>query len=369
MGVTNENTGPLAGVRVVELAGIGPAPHVAMMLADLGATVVQVQRPAPADVVPGVGAVPDGTMRGRIRVVADLKDPADNNSVRRLVDRADVLIEGFRPGVAERLGLGPETFVESNPGLIYGRMTGWGQTGPLADTVGHDINYISLTGVLDNIGPPDGPPLPPLNLVGDFGGGSMFLVAGILAALYERESSGLGQVIDAAIVDGTLVLGQMMWSLYGGKEWQEGRGENFLDGSVPFYTTYRTADDKYVAVGALEPKFFHNLLELLEIDPQEFAEQWDRDSWPALRERFAECFLQRTRDEWAEIGSHVEACLTPVLSYGDALGNAHLTARDAFVEENGTLYPRPAPVFSRTPTTPRPIAGGDEDLDQLLTNW
>jgi len=258
-------TGPLTGLRVVEFAGIGPGPHACMLLADLGADVVRVERRAGAN--PGIAIEADATLRNRRTVEADLKRPEDRDGILELIEHADVLVEGFRPGVTERLGLGPDECLSVNPRLIYGRMTGWGQSGPFADRAGHDINYISLTGVLDNIGRAGDRPVPPLNLVGDFGGGSMFLVFGVLAALWEREVSGRGQVVDAAMVDGAGVLAQMMWSMRGNGTWATGRGENLLDGSYPFYDTYVCADGKHVAVGAIEPQFYAELIEGLQLDP------------------------------------------------------------------------------------------------------
>ena len=343
------SAGPLAGLRVLELAGIGPGPHACMLLADLGAKVIRIERRQSAELLPGAGAESDQLLRGREIRYADLKDPADVARILDLVQTFDVLVEGFRPGVTERLGLGPDACLSRNPRLVYGRMTGWGQTGPLAHDAGHDINYLSLTGILDNIGRAEGRPVPPLNLVGDFGGGSMFLVVGILAALWERVQSGRGQVVDAAIVDGAGVLAQMQWSLRGAGAWFSGRGRNALDGSAPFYDTYECADGRYVAVGCLEPQFFAAMLGGLRLDPATLPGQWEQNRWGELRDALAAAFLSRSRDEWAKAFEGTDACVTPVLTYEEALDNAHLRARGAFVRIDGVDQPAPAPRFSRTP--------------------
>lgn len=361
--------GPLAGVRVLELAGLGPAPHACMLLADLGADVVRIERHTTAGLFPGTASAADATLRGRSIVRADLKNPKDLDLVLDLVDRVDVLVEGYRPGVAERLGLAPTTCLDRNPRLIYGRMTGWGQDGPLAHTAGHDLNYIALTGVLDNIGRAGDRPVPPLNLVGDFGGGSMFLVTGILAALFERERSGLGQVVDAAILDGTSVLAQMLWSLRGSRSWSNGRGANFLDGSVPFYDTYACADGKHVAVGCLEPQFFAVMLEGLGLDPAELPEQWARSRWSELRAVLDAAFKTRSRDEWERIFAATDACVTPVLSYDEALEHPHLAARNTFARLGGVDQPRPAPRLSRTPAAAPAFPARFVQLTDLSERW
>ncbi len=363
-------TGPLADVRVVELAGIGPAPHACMVLADLGADVVRVERRgATADLVPGAGDSPDVLLRGRRVVHANLKSPDDVAGVRDLLAGADVLVEGFRPGVAERLGLGPQECLELNPRLVYARMTGWGQDGPRAHTAGHDLNYLGLTGVLDNIGRAGEPPVPPLNLVGDFGGGSMFLVVGVLAALWERQHSGRGQVVDAAIVDGVSALAQMQWSMRAAGLWQTGRGTNPLDGSVPFYDTYECADGRYVAVAALEPQFFAAMLAGLGLEPADVPGQWDRDQWPRLRERLAAAFASRTRDEWDQVYAGTDACVTPVLTWDEAEADAHLGARGVVAAPGGIPQAAAAPRFSRskpptTATTPREVS-----LAEAAARW
>jgi alpha-methylacyl-CoA racemase len=333
------SVGPLAGIKVVELAGMGPGPHAAMLLADLGADVTRVQRP-------GAGGA---QLRGRRLVSADLKDPGDLDRVRELIDCADVLLEGFRPGVTERLGLGPDECCSRNPGLVYTRITGWGQTGPRAQQAGHDINYIGLTGLLHAMGAADRPPAPPLNLVGDYGGGSMFAVLGVLAALLERHTSGRGQVIDAAIVNGAPVLAHVMWSMRGDGRWSEERGTNVFDGSAPFYCTYECADGGYVAVGALEPEFFAEMLQLLGIDPATLGEQRDRAGWPGLRHALSDRFRQFPRDHWAQVFESSDACVTPVLTITEAMDDPQLQARNVFVDVDGVRQPAPAPLFSRTP--------------------
>ena len=350
------SAGPLAGVKVVELAGMGPGPHAAMMLADLGAEVVRVQRPGG-----GGGAA----LRNRRIVVADLKAPADLERVRRLIDGADVLLEGFRPGVTERLGLGPAECRDRNPGLVYTRITGWGQTGPRAQQAGHDINYVGLTGLLHAMGTPDRPPSPPLNLLGDYGGGSMFAVVGVLAALVERQASGRGQIIDAAIVNGASVLGHVVWAMRADGRWSDERGANVFDGSAPFYRTYECADGGYVAVGALEPKFFAEMLRLLELDPVSIGPQRDRDHWPAMCDALSNAFRRHPRDHWARVFSERDACVTPVLSAAEAMNDPHLQARNVFVDVDGARQPAPAPSFSRTPA---PTPAGAQ-TDSVMPTW
>jgi alpha-methylacyl-CoA racemase len=332
---------PLHGIKVVELASMGPGPHAAMLLADLGADVTRIQRPGRD----GLGA----QLRGRRIIVADLKDAADLDAVRRLIDEADVLIEGFRPGVTERIGLGPDECWRRNPGLVYTRITGWGQTGPRAQQAGHDINYIGLTGLLHAMGDPGRPPAPPLNLIGDYGGGSLFAVVGVLAALLERHASGRGQVIDAAIVNGASVLGHVLWAMLADGRWSDTRGSNIFDGSAPFYRTYECADGGYVAVGALEPEFFAELLRLLEIDPDTVGPQRDRAGWPAMRDALSDTFRKQTRDHWTQVFSDSDACVTPVLTATEAMLDPQMRARNVFVNVDGVNQPAPAPHFSRTP--------------------
>ena len=343
-------TGPLAGCRVVELGGIGPGPFAGMLLADLGAEVVRVDRPERAG-EPDAGGPADVLGRGKRSVALDLKHPSASAALLGLVARADVLIEGFRPGVTERLGIGPHICLARNPRLVYGRMTGWGQDGPLAATAGHDITYIALTGALGSIGSADGPPQIPLNLVGDFGGGGCYLVIGVLAALHAAGRTGRGQVVDAAIVDGTAHLLASTFGKLGRGEWTDERGVNRFDGGWPFYAVYRTKDGRYLAVGALEPKFYRRLVDLLglEVDP---ARQHDRSTWPELRRLLAERFAERTRDEWTALFEGTDACVAPVLGLTEAAAHPHLAARGTLTVRDGVVQPAPAPRFSATPTGP-----------------
>lgn len=346
--------GPLAGIRVVELAGIGPGPLACMILADLGAEVIRVERPSAQP------PVQDHLLRGRRLVMADLKVPADRDRVLDLVADADVLVEGFRPGVTERLGLGPDDCLARNPRLIYGRITGWGQDGPYAQMAGHDINYISVTGILENIGRPDERPVPPLNMVGDYGGGSMFLVTGVLAALLERVRSGCGQVVDAAMCDGASVLAQLMWTLRAAGEWSDERGLNLLDGSRPYYDTYECADGRSMAVGCIEPQFFALTLKLLGLDAAQLPDQEDKDRAPELRAAMAAVFATRTMAQWTEVFDGTDACVTPVLTWSEALEHPHLSSRGVFTRLDGVDQPRPAPHFSRTPAI-QPVAATHDD--------
>ncbi|MFB6672436.1 CaiB/BaiF CoA transferase family protein [Streptomyces sp. NPDC056390] len=354
--------GPLRGLRVIELAGIGPGPHAAMQLADLGAEVVRVERP-------GSPAEGDATLRGRRRVRIDLRAPGGADSVLDLIEHADILIEGFRPGVTERLGLGPDDCLRRNPRLVDARVTGWGQAGPLAPRAGHDINYIALTGALHAVGRAGERPVPPLNLVGDFGGGSMLLVVGVLAALCERSHSGAEQVVDAAMVDGTSLLSQMIWSMRGQGSWSDERGTNVLDGGAPFYDTYACADGRYVAVGAIEPQFYAQLLTGLGLSAENLPAQRDRTGWPQLRETFAAAFATRTRDEWAAVFSGTDACVSPVLAFAEATTHPHAARREAFVEIDGVVQPAPAPRFSRSrPGTPTPPVD-EPDPRTIVAEW
>ncbi|MBP2413655.1 alpha-methylacyl-CoA racemase [Arthrobacter stackebrandtii] len=356
--------GPLQGLKVVELSAMGPAPHAAMMLADLGAEVVRVVGPAPP-----VGGYDVGThlQRGRTTVRANLKDPAHLEGVRGLVAAADVFLEGFRPGTTERLGLGPEECLALNPRLVYGRMTGWGQDGPLAQRAGHDINYMALTGALHAIGPAERP-VPPLNLVGDFGGGSMFVLTGILAALWERERSGLGQVVDAAMVDGVSVLSQIILELRSVNLWNDTRAANLLDGAAPFYRTYETSDGRHVAVGAIEPQFYALLIDGLGLSAGELPDRDDPRQWPALEALLAGAFAARTRDEWADVFDGVDACVTPVLTYAEAAKNTHIAARGALSGSGRHVVAAPAPRFSRTASVARDPAG-ETDFETILSSW
>ncbi|MFI5684143.1 CaiB/BaiF CoA transferase family protein [Streptomyces sp. NPDC051636] len=342
--------GPLTGVRVVELAGIGPGPFAAMLLADLGADVVRVDRPggSPLAVDPGY----DVTNRNKRSVLVDLKADSGPARVLDLAERADILIEGYRPGVAERLGVGPDACHARNPALVYGRMTGWGQQGPLADRAGHDIAYIAPTGVLGMIGDPDGPPAVPANLLGDYAGGSLYLAVGVLAALHHARATGTGQVVDAAIVDGTAHLSAMIHGMLAAGGWQDRRRANLLDGGCPYYGTYETADGTYMAVGALEQQFYEEFLRLLGLEELAPARKdWTR--WGELRERVAARFKSRTREEWTALFEGTDACVAPVLSLREAPHHPHLAARGTFTEHGGITQPAPAPRFSATPTSVR----------------
>jgi alpha-methylacyl-CoA racemase len=367
--------GPLAGYRVIEIAGIGPGPFAGMMLADMGADVLRVDRAQAVS-----GAKPsrpslDLLNRSRRSVGVDLKHPDGVETVLRLVEQTDALIEGFRPGVAERLGIGPDDCLVRNPRLVYGRMTGWGQDGPYAKAAGHDINYIALAGTLHPIGRAGDRPLPPLNLVGDFGGGGMLLAFGVVCGLLETSRSGQGQVIDAAMVDGSSLLATMIHSLVATGMWQPERGTNVLDTGAPFYEVYECADGGFVALGALEPQFYAELLRLTglgeDVDGRgALPHQMDRSQWPAMKERFAAVFRTKTRDEWCALMEHTDACFAPVLSMAEAPGHPHNVQRGTFTEVAGTVQPAPAPRFSRTPATissPPPHAG--QHTDEALADW
>ncbi|EWT02719.1 carnitine dehydratase [Intrasporangium oryzae NRRL B-24470] len=363
-------SGPLTGLRVVELAGLGPVPHAAMLLADLGADVVRLERPAGRGLQLG-DPTADVVLRSRRSVAVDLKTHDGRSAVLDLAERADVLVEGLRPGVTERLGIGPDEVLRRNPRLVYGRVTGWGRTGPRAQQVGHDLNYVGLTGALHAIGRAAEPPPPPLNLVGDYGGGSMLLVVGILAALVERSGSGRGQVVDAAMVDGVAILSQLTLALRGMGAWSDERQANVLDGAAPFYDTYACADGRFVAVAALEPHFFAALLTGLGMPLEQFPHQHDRASWPAMRTRFEEAFLARTRDEWAAHFAGAEACVTPVLSFAEAPRDPHLAERGTYVEAAGVVQAAPAPRFSRSTLdrpTPPPVPGSTS-VAEILAQW
>lgn len=355
-------SGPLHGLRVIEMAGLAPAPFAATMLADLGADVIRVDRAKPGYDVLGIPG--DPLRRSRRSIGLDVKSERGVELVRALVETADVFIEGFRPGVAERLGLGPQECLARNPRLVYGRITGWGQTGPLAPRAGHDLNYIGISGSLHPIGRAGERPVPPLNLVGDFGGGGLFLAMGILAALYERNSSGRGQVVDASMVDGSALLATQLHGMYAKGLWPNARGENLLDGGSPFYDTYETSDGKFVAVGAIEERFWADLLTVLELDPETLPNRADPSNWPRIREIISERILSKTRDEWAALAEATDACLTPVLSLDEVSSHPHNAARGTFVEVDGINQPAPGPKFDRTPA-PAPTApsetGGDTD--------
>jgi alpha-methylacyl-CoA racemase len=364
------STGPLAGIKVVEIAGIGPGPFCAMMLADMGAEVLRVDRTAEADI--GFAGDPRKSLlnRGRRSVAVDLKNAAGIGAVKRLVAGAAALIEGFRPGVMERLGLGPDECLAANPRLVYGRMTGWGQDGPSAHAAGHDINYIALSGVLHAIGRHGGPPVPPLNLVGDFGGGGMYLAFGVVCALLEAGRSGRGQVVDASMVDGSASLSTAIFGLRALGIWSEERGDNLLDSGAPWYDVYETKDGKYVAIGSLERRFYGELMRLTGLAGDNPPKQWDRTQWPDLRARLATVFKAKTRDEWCAIMEGSDVCFAPVLSYAEAPQHPHNRARATFVEVDGIEQPAPAPRFSRTPPAiQRPPARPGEHTEEALTDW
>ncbi len=349
--------GPLQGLKVIEIEGLGPAPFCGMMLADMGAEVISIGRASsPATRADRISE------RGKRSVALNLKHPEGVRALLALCEGADVLIEGFRPGVAERLGFGPEVCLARNPRLVYGRMTGWGQTGPLAGAAGHDINYIALSGALHAIGRAGERPVPPLNLVGDFGGGGMFLAYGVMCAVFESQRSGKGQVVDVSMVEGAAALMHMMYAMKAQGAWKDERGVNILDTGAHFYDTYETADGKYVAVGSIEPQFYALLLERAGLDAAQFSPQNDPAQWPAMRERLAAVLRTRTRDEWCALLEGSDACFAPVLAMSEAPDHPHNRARGSFVEVDGVTQPAPAPRFSRTPAAlPQGAhpAGGD----------
>lgn len=360
--------GPLSGYKMIEMVGIGPCPFAAMMLADMGAEILRVDRTSGSAGFAYPDPSADFLARGRYSIGVDLKQPEGVSLLLRLIEGCDALLEGFRPGVMERLGLGPERCLERNARLVYGRMTGWGQQGPLADAPGHDINYISLAGVLHHIGRAGAPPTPPLNLVGDFGGGGMLLAFGVLAALLERERSGEGQVVDAAMVDGAALLMAPLFGASAMGGWGE-RGSNLLDGGAPFYDVYQTADGKYVSIGSLEPQFYADLLRRVGLEG-EYVAQMDSAGWPALRERLCEIFESKTRDEWCAVMEGAQVCFAPVLEMSEAPLHEHNRARSTFVEVAGRTQPAPAPRFSRTPAEiSRPPARSGENTDEALAAW
>ncbi len=365
--------GPLSGLRVLEIVGLGPGPFCAMLLSDLGAEVLRIDRPEAVEQTLGsLGAVgyDEVVCRGRRSVAIDLKQPAGAALLLELVRQADALIEGFRPGVMERLGVGPDACAERNPKLVYGRMTGWGQQGPWATRPGHDLNYISMTGIAEAIGPADGPPVPPLNLLADFAGGGMLLALGILAALQERERSGAGQVVDAAMVDGVSVIAGAFYGWHDAGGWSLARGRNLLDGGAPFYSCYATSDQRYVAVGALEPRFYQQLLQVLQLQDEGLPAQYDPSGWPTIRKRFEQVFATRTRQEWIEHQGEAEACISPVLDLDEARSHPVNVARGVFIESAGKLQPRPAPRFSRSEAAlPASAALPGEHTEQALLDW
>jgi alpha-methylacyl-CoA racemase len=364
--------GPLAGIKIVELGGIGPGPFTSMLFSEMGADILRIARRVPA--APGIKGFDKRHQllnRGRRAVPMDLKNPRAIEAVRRMIAKADAVTEGFRPGVAERLGLGPDDCLRLNPKLVYGRITGWGQDGPLASAPGHDINYIALTGALHAIGRKDGPPVPPLNLVGDFGGGAMYLAFGIVCALLEARSSGRGQVVDAAMIDGASSLMTMMYGMHAAGLWTDDRGSNRLDSGTPWYDVYETSDGKWISVGCNEPQFYDALLEQLGIGPGVLpADRHDRKGWPAIRACFTEKFRARTRDEWCAIMDGTEVCFAPVLSMAEAPQHPQMKARGTFVELDGVVQPAPAPRFSRTqPEIWHPAGSVDKHPDEALGDW
>lgn len=359
--------GPLSHLTVVELAGIGPGPFAGMLLADMGARLIRIDRPP----TPSKGGLDDLMRndsivdRGRQSLSLNMKDPRAVEAVLRLVERADILIEGFRPGVAEKLGLGPASCHARNPRLVYGRMTGWGQTGPLAQAAGHDINYVALTGALHAIGPAE-KPLPPLNLVGDYGGGGMLLALGVLGAYAQAVKSGQGQVVDAAMTDGAALLMSAQYGLMAKGFWRDAREQNFLDGAAHFYGTYECQDGRHVALGAIEPQFYRQLLRLCDITDPQFDRQWEQAEWPALREKLSALFKTRTRAQWCELLEGTDVCFAPVLSMTEAETHPHNAARGTFVRQAGVLQPAPAPRFDKTPLQLPPPAPGVGDHTQTL---
>lgn len=360
--------GPLHGLKLIEIAGIGPGPYCAMVLADMGAEVIRVVRPGPDAFVNDPSR--DLLSRSRRSIGVDLKQPEGVATVLSLVEHADGLFEGFRPGVMERLGLGPDVCLERNPQLVYGRMTGFGQEGPLAKTAGHDINYIALAGVLAHIGRRDQPPTPPINLIGDFGGGGLLLAFGMVCALLERVRSGQGQVVDAAMVDGAAAL---MTIFHGAEQsgfWSNETGTNMLDSGAPFYDAYPTKDGRFVSIGAIEPQFYAKLLELLGLEAEPLPAQMDREGWEIVRDRLTEIFRSKTRDEWCTLMEGTDSCFAPVLTMAEAREHAHNRARGLFVEVDGVAQPRPAPRFSRTDSEiQRPPSAGAAHTDEVLADW
>lgn len=363
-------SGPLKGLKVVEMPAIGPVPFCGMLLSDLGADVLRLDRTGDSDLGVRVDVKYDLMGRGKRSLAVDLKAPDSRELVLTVIGKADVLIEGFRPGTMERLGLGPEVALACNPRLVYGRMTGWGQEGPISAAAGHDINYLALTGALHAIGRKGEAPVPPLNLGADFGGGSLYLALGILAALHERQQSGRGQVVDAAMVDGAASLMTMFYGLLAQGVWSDRRGENILDSGAPWYDTYECKDGRFVAIGALEAKFFGELVQRLGIDAKQFPDHMDPKVWPQMRQAFAAVFRTRTRDEWCALLEGTDACFAPVLGLREAPGHRHMKARKTFVEHAGVMQPAPAPRFSRTPgALDRPPPNRGEGGADALREW
>lgn len=361
-------SGPLAGLKVVEMAGLGPAPFCAMMLADMGAEVIRIEKPVKAEAVDNSRV--QVLNRGRRSLAIDMRAEGATETVLALIAKADILIEGFRPGVMERMGLGPEVYLARNPKLVYGRMTGWGQFGPLAHAAGHDINYIAIAGALHAIGRAGEKPVVPLNYVGDFGGGGMLLGFGVICALTEARSSGKGQVVDAAMTDGTALLSAMMYGFKAAGAWNNERGDNLLDGGAHFYDTYRCADGKFIAIGAIEPQFYSLLLKLCNITDPAFHTQRDKSAWAPLKERMSALFMTQTRQQWCALLEGTDACFAPVLDWDEAAEHPHNIERETFIRVDGVLQPAPAPRFSRsvppTPSAPRPSGA---DSEAILADW
>lgn len=362
--------GPLDGVTIIELAGIGPGPFCGMMLSDMGADVIRIDRASAVRSAKPDRPPPDVLARGRRSLAVDLKNPDGVETVLKLVERVDGLIEGFRPGVTERLGLGPDVCLDRNPKLVYGRMTGWGQDGPYADAAGHDINYIALAGALEPLGRKGQPPTPPINLLGDFGGGGMLLAFGMVCAMLEAGRSGSGQVVDAAMVDGSAVLINFLWGLKAAGMWGPERGTNLLDTGAPFYDVYECADGTYVSIGSLEPQFYAELMRLAELDEETFGDQNNPAKWPLMKERIAEVFKAKTRSEWCEIMEHTDVCFAPVLSMEEATRHPHNVARNTFIDNAGMTQAGPAPRFSRTEASVAgPAAHAGEHTDEVLSDF
>lgn len=362
--------GPLAGLKIIEIAGIGPGPFCAMLLADMGADVLRIDRTEPSGL--GISQDPrfDLLTRGRRSVAIDLKQPEGVAAVLQLVSKADGFIEGFRPGVAERLGIGPEQCLDRNPRLVYGRMTGWGQDGPIAHSAGHDINYIALAGALHGIGRSGEAPVPPLNLVGDFGGGAMFLAFGLVSALLEASRSGRGQVVDVSMVEGASYLMTAFFGMQASGFWQQARGENVLDTGAHYYNVYETSDGQYISIGSIEPKFYAELLETLGLASEDLPKQNDRAQWPAMKERLSKLFKTKTRDEWCAVMEGSDICFAPVLSLSEVHEHAHNKARGSFIEIEGVVQPAPAPKFSRTQAEiQRPPPRRGEHTKTALSDW
>lgn len=360
-------SGVLSGLRVVEFAGLGPAPFCGMLLADMGAEVVRVERLGMTGKLDGA----DVLARGRQIVEADLKSVKDRDLVLELIKRADVVIEGFRPGVMERLGLGPDQCLAANPRLVYARMTGWGQSGPLAPRAGHDINYISVSGVLHAIGPARGQPVVPLNMIGDFGGGGMMLAMGILAAVLHARQTGQGQAIDAAMSDGSALLSSMIWGFMNAGQWRKERGRNFLDGAAHFYTVYECSDQKYLAVGPIEPQFYDVFLAACGLEPEDVCQVDYRnpEGWVAGKEALARLFKQKTRDQWCDVFEGLDVCVSPVLDWQEAVQYSHNRARQTYVEVDGRTQPAPAPRFERTPSEAKPFTIIEQGLSAVIGKW